>query len=312
MDLCFLRVCEGITISNRHRHEWTITSQREEMEEAAGDDETGRARERDLPLSSTEIEEFGGFTENLVYVLNQYNDEGSRIAPRSATDSGLATPVDSSHSGQSRRQGSSNGGLRRTRSPCSSNSRTSSISEGHQSPEDDGESRKEVDWYDTTPSQPSAANFTSQLLGANAPGKPSSATNENTAPPFAGYPLPSPIFSPHEVPRSSEGRTSQFSTSSAMTDTTISPRWVSRARTTTDATVSTGKVPQLYPTTDATVFTRKVPQLNPTSDTAVSTRNVPQLNSTTDTTTAPQPPEKARWKSKVKRLLSRVPSRQPR
>ena len=176
MDLCFLRVCEGITIANRHRDQLAIISPREEQSD---DDETRQVHERDCPLSSTESMEFEDLTRNLVYIMNQYNEEGMGVGSHPATSSGPATPVESPYSGTSRFRGSSNEGLRRTGSrPQSSKSRTSSISEGHQSPEDDGESRKKVDWYDEALSQSSAANPTSRPLkprtsdpSTSAPGK---------------------------------------------------------------------------------------------------------------------------------------------
>ena len=98
MDLCLLRVYEGIVMAKRNRHGRVIMPRPEEKEEESdddGDDETGQARARDLSLSSTEIGEFEDFTRNLVYILNQYSDE--RIASQSAANSRPATPVDSPH-----------------------------------------------------------------------------------------------------------------------------------------------------------------------------------------------------------------------
>lgn len=98
MDLCFLRVYEGIVMAKRNRHGRVIMPRPEEKEEESDDDEddeTGQDRARDLSLSSTEIGEFEDLTRNLVYVLNQYSDE--RIASQSATNSRPATPVDSPH-----------------------------------------------------------------------------------------------------------------------------------------------------------------------------------------------------------------------
>jgi len=103
MDLCFLRVYEGIIMAKRNRHGRVIMPRPEEKEEESDDDgdgETGQAHARDLSLSSTEIEEFEEFTRNLVYILNQYSDE--RIASQSATNSRPATPVDSPYFGLSR------------------------------------------------------------------------------------------------------------------------------------------------------------------------------------------------------------------
>ena len=103
MDLCFLRIYEGIIMAKRNRHGRIIMPRPEEKEEESdddGDDETGQARARDLSLSSTEIGEFEEFTRNLVYILNQYSDE--RIASQSVTNSRPATPVDSPYFGLSR------------------------------------------------------------------------------------------------------------------------------------------------------------------------------------------------------------------
>jgi HrpA-like RNA helicase len=103
MDLCFLRVYEGITAAKRNLHGRVIMPRPEEKEEESdndGDDEAGQARARDLSLSSTEVGEFEDFSRNLVYILNQYSDE--RIASQSATNSRPATPVDSPYFGLSR------------------------------------------------------------------------------------------------------------------------------------------------------------------------------------------------------------------
>jgi len=103
MDLCFLRVYEGIIMAKRNWHGRIIVPRPEAKEEESdddGDDETGQARARDLSLSSTEIGEFEDLTRNLVYILNQYSDE--RIASQSATNSRPATPVDSPYFGLSR------------------------------------------------------------------------------------------------------------------------------------------------------------------------------------------------------------------
>jgi small subunit ribosomal protein S24e len=102
VDLCFLRVYEGIIMAKRNRHGRIVIPRPEEKEEESDDDgdETGEARERDLSLSSAEIGEFEDFTRNLVYILNQYSDE--RIASQSATNSRPATPVDTPHFGLSR------------------------------------------------------------------------------------------------------------------------------------------------------------------------------------------------------------------
>ena len=103
MDLCFLRIYEGILMAKRNRHGRIIMPRPEEKEEESdndGDDEKGQARARDLSLSSTEIGEFEELTRNLVYILNQYSDE--RVASQSVTNSRPATPVDSPHFGLSR------------------------------------------------------------------------------------------------------------------------------------------------------------------------------------------------------------------
>ena len=103
MDLCFLRIYEGIIMAKRNRHGRVIIPRPEEKEEESDDDtddETGQARARDLSLSTTEIGEFEELTRNLVYVLNQFSDE--RIASQSATNSRPATPVDSPYFGISR------------------------------------------------------------------------------------------------------------------------------------------------------------------------------------------------------------------
>lgn len=99
MDLCFLRVYEGIVMTKRNRH-GRIIIPRPEGKEESDDDDTERALQRDLSLSSTEIGEFEDFTRNLVYIMNQYSDE--RIASQSATNSRPATPVDSPYFGLSR------------------------------------------------------------------------------------------------------------------------------------------------------------------------------------------------------------------
>ena len=161
MDLWFLRVCEGIVISQVRGGEGE-----------SGDDGMEQANDRGLPLSSTEIEEFGYFTKGLVRILDRYDDERRRISSESTTNSRPETPVEelrpgtpveeSPYTRPPRFRGASSGGLRRTRSHSwSSSSRNSSISEGHQSPEDDGESKKKVDWYDEALSQSSASNSTS-------------------------------------------------------------------------------------------------------------------------------------------------------
>ena len=101
MDLCFLRVYEGI-VTAKHNQHGRIIPRPEEKEEESDDvgDDTGQTQKRDLSLSSTEIGEFEDFTRNLVYILNQYSDE--RIASQSATNSRPGTPVDSPYSGLSR------------------------------------------------------------------------------------------------------------------------------------------------------------------------------------------------------------------
>ena len=102
MDLCFLRVYEGI-MAKRNRHERVVVPRPEEREEESdddGDDETGQTHAQDLSLSNTEIGEFEDLTRNLVYILNQYSDE--RIASQSVTNSRPATPVDPLYSGFSR------------------------------------------------------------------------------------------------------------------------------------------------------------------------------------------------------------------
>jgi small subunit ribosomal protein S24e len=101
MDLCFLRVYEGIVMAKRNRH-GRIVPRPEEKEEESGDegDGAGQTHERDLSLSSTEMGEFEDVTRNLVYVLNQYSNE--RIASRSATNSRPGTPMDSPYFGLSR------------------------------------------------------------------------------------------------------------------------------------------------------------------------------------------------------------------
>ena len=148
-----------------------VISQVRGGEGESGDDGVEQAHERGPPLSSTEIEEFEYFTEGLVRILDRHDGEGSRIASESLTNSRPATPAEesrpatpvaeSSHTRPSRFRRASSGGLRRTRSHSwSSSSRNSSISEGHQSPEDDGESKKKVDWYDEALSRSSASNST--------------------------------------------------------------------------------------------------------------------------------------------------------
>lgn len=100
MDLCFLRVYEGIVMTKRNRHGRIIPRPEEKEEESDDDgDDTGQSHERDLALSSTEIGDFEDFTRNLVYILNQYSDE--RIASQSTT-SRPGTPVDSPYFGLSR------------------------------------------------------------------------------------------------------------------------------------------------------------------------------------------------------------------
>ena len=164
MDLCFLRVCEGIVVSQVREGEGDID-----------DDEIEQAHERGLPLSGTEIEEFECFTEGLVRILDRYDDESCGIAPESTTNSRPTVPVNSRpavpvvqspDTRPSRLRQSSSGGLRRTRphSRSSRASRNSSISEGHQSPEDDGESKKKVAWYDEALGQSSPADPTSWPL----------------------------------------------------------------------------------------------------------------------------------------------------
>jgi small subunit ribosomal protein S24e len=102
MDLCFLRVYEGITMAKRNRNGRIIIPRPEEKEEESDDDgdEGEQGHERDLSLSSTEIGEFEDLTRNLVYILNQYSDE--RIASQSAANSRPATPLESPHFGLSR------------------------------------------------------------------------------------------------------------------------------------------------------------------------------------------------------------------
>ena len=103
MDLCFLRIYEGIIMAKRNRHGRVIIPRPEEKEQESdddGDDERGQAHARDLSLSSTEIGEFEDLTRNLVYVLDHYFDE--RIASQSVTNSRPATPVDSPYFGLSR------------------------------------------------------------------------------------------------------------------------------------------------------------------------------------------------------------------
>jgi small subunit ribosomal protein S24e len=102
MDLCFLRVYEGIVMAKRNLQGRIIIPKPGEKEEESDDggSETEQSHERDLSLSTTEIGEFEEFTRNLVYILNQYSDE--RIASQSATNSRSATPVDSPYLGLSR------------------------------------------------------------------------------------------------------------------------------------------------------------------------------------------------------------------
>ena len=173
MDLCFLRVCEGI-----------VVSQVRGGEEESDDDGMEQAHERAPPLSGTEIKEFEYFTMGLARILYRYDDESSGIASEPPTNSRPATPagepkpatlvgeskpvtpvVESPYALPSRFRVPSSGGLRRTRSHSwSSSSRNGSISEGHQSPEDDGESKKKVDWYDEALSQSSATHSASLSL----------------------------------------------------------------------------------------------------------------------------------------------------
>ena len=101
MDLCFLRVYEGIVMAKRNRHGRVIPRPEEKEEECDDEwEDAGQTHERDLSLSSTEIGEFEDFTRNLVYVLNQYSNE--RIASQPAANSRPGTPVDSPHYGFSR------------------------------------------------------------------------------------------------------------------------------------------------------------------------------------------------------------------
>lgn len=101
MDLCFLRVYEGIGVERRSRHGRIIPRPEEKEEEADDDgDEGGQTRERNPSLSSTEVGEFEDFTRNLVYVLNQYSNE--RIQSQSATNSRPGTPADSPYFRRSR------------------------------------------------------------------------------------------------------------------------------------------------------------------------------------------------------------------
>ena len=93
MELCFLRVYEGIIMTRPNRHGSTIVPQRKGKERY---DE----RRQGHSLSSTEVGEFEIFTRNLVYILNQYNDE--RIASQSLANSRPATPMDSPYSIRSR------------------------------------------------------------------------------------------------------------------------------------------------------------------------------------------------------------------
>ena len=156
MDLCFLRVCEGIVVSQAGEGDGEFDD----------DDEIGQAHERGLPLSRTEIKEFESFTEGLVRILNRYDDESSGVAPGLATSSRPAIP-EPPHILSSIFPEALNGdqptrstGSHRTRPTRSrrtrptrrrsggSSPRDGSPSEGHQSDEDDGESKKKVDWYD--------------------------------------------------------------------------------------------------------------------------------------------------------------------
>ena len=101
MDLCFLRVYEGIVMAKRNRHGRIILRPEEKEEESDDEgDGAGQTHERDLSLSSTEMGEFEDITRNLAYILNQYSHE--RIASQSVTNSRPGTPVDSPYFGLSR------------------------------------------------------------------------------------------------------------------------------------------------------------------------------------------------------------------
>lgn len=90
MDLCMLRVYEGISRAKRNRQGRVIMPRREGREGESEDDEDIK---RDYSLTATEIAELDVFTRDIVRILNRYSDE--RIAYQSRANSRPATPVES-------------------------------------------------------------------------------------------------------------------------------------------------------------------------------------------------------------------------
>jgi len=98
MDLCMLRVFEGIIMARRNRHGQVIVPRHEDREDESEDDEDNRRR--DHSLTATEIVELDVFTRDIVRILNRYSDE--RIASQSRSNSRPATPIDSPFFGLAR------------------------------------------------------------------------------------------------------------------------------------------------------------------------------------------------------------------
>lgn len=98
MDLCMLRVFEGIIMAKRTRHGRVIAPQPEEKEGESDDEEDDS--KRNSALSATEIVELDVFTRDIVRILNRYNQD--RVASQSRVNSRPATPVDSPFFGLTR------------------------------------------------------------------------------------------------------------------------------------------------------------------------------------------------------------------
>lgn len=98
MDLCMLRVFEGIIMAKRNRHGRVIVPRPEEKEEESDDEEDDP--KRDYALTATEIVELDVFTRDIVRILNRYNQD--RVASQSRVNSRPATPVDSPFFGLTR------------------------------------------------------------------------------------------------------------------------------------------------------------------------------------------------------------------
>jgi small subunit ribosomal protein S24e len=98
MDLCMLRVYEGIIMAKRNRHGQVLMRRQEDKEEESEDDDDDE--QHDYSLTATEIAELDVFTRDIVRVLNRYSDE--RIASQSRSNSRPATPVDSPFFGLTR------------------------------------------------------------------------------------------------------------------------------------------------------------------------------------------------------------------